>query len=221
MRTKIFIVEDYPLFIDAIQVKLRAHSDDFQYVGCALNGKDALVQLETLKVDILILDIGIPEIDGLQVLKQVSKNHPNIKVLVLTMYDDFKHIREMLQAGAKGYMLKNKSGKYVIDALAKIRDGETYLQDEVAQVGAKSLMKNYKDHETDIQLIVKSLKNYEVKLLELLTLELTAKELADEMCVSSKTIETYKKNLAKKVGAKSSLGLVRFAIENGFKKDLN
>ncbi|MCT4664223.1 MAG: response regulator transcription factor [Flavobacteriales bacterium] len=218
-KTKIFIAEDYPLFIEALMSKLKIYSDEFECIGYALNGEDAIKKMENKTIDILILDIGMPKMNGLEVLKYISINFPEIKVLVLTMYDDLKHIREMLSAGAKGYILKNTIGKNVIEALRNLRDGRDYLQEEVAQVGARSLMKNHDEKYVDIEYIKKSLRNDEVKLLQLLTLEFTAKELADRMCVSSKTIETYKKNLAKKLNVKGGLGLVRFAVENGFTMD--
>jgi DNA-binding NarL/FixJ family response regulator len=218
-KTKIFIAEDYPLFIEAIKAKINLHSDEFDFVGYALNGKEAIEQVKQTEIDILILDISMPQMDGLEVLNYLTEKYPKIKVLVLTMYDDLKHIRQMLKAGANGYMLKNKSGQFVMEALRKIREGEDFLQNEVAQVGARVLMSNSLNKSiTDKETILKSLRDYEVQLLELLTLGLIGKEIADRMCVSTKTIETYKKNLSKKIGVKNSLGLVRYAVENGFKK---
>lgn len=217
-KTRIFIAEDYPLVIDAIRSKIENASDEFEFVGYAKDGVETLEILEKTPVDILILDIGMPKMNGLEVMQHLTKTQSKIKVLVLTMYDDFNHIREMLQAGANGYILKNTSGQYVIDALRKIRDGEEYLQNEVAQVGAKiSLMPSSSSNpQITIKEIVKSITHFEAEILRLLAEDYSAKEIAEKTFVSIKTVETRKKNLMIKVQAKSEKGLVRFGVENGF-----
>jgi DNA-binding NarL/FixJ family response regulator len=217
-KTRIFIAEDYPLFIDAIRTKINQEPDEFEFVGYAKDGVETLEILEKTPVDILILDIGMPKMNGLEVMQHLTKTQSKIKVLVLTMYDDFNHIREMLQAGANGYILKNTSGQYVIDALRKIRDGEEYLQNEVAQVGAKiSLMPSSSSNpQITIKEIVKSITHFEAEILRLLAEDYSAKEIAEKTFVSIKTVETRKKNLMIKVQAKSEKGLVRFGVENGF-----
>jgi DNA-binding NarL/FixJ family response regulator len=217
-KTRIFIAEDYPLVIDAIRSKIENASDEFEFVGYAKDGIETLESLKKTPVDILILDIGMPKMNGLEVMQHLTKTQSKIKVLVLTMYDDFSHIREMLQAGANGYILKNTSGQFVIEALCKIRDGEEYLQNEVAQVGAKiSLMPNLSSNpQNTIKEILKLITPVEAELLKLLVEDYSAKEIADKTSVSIKTVETRKKNLMKKVQAKSEKGLVRFGVENGF-----
>ncbi len=217
-KTRIFIAEDFPLVIDAIRSKIENSSDEFEFVGYAKDGIETLEKIEKTQVDILILDIGMPKMNGLEVMQHLTKIQSKIKVLVLTMYDDFNHIREMLHAGAKGYILKNTSGQYVIEALCKIRDGEEYLQNEVAQVGAKiSLMRGSSTNpQITIKEILKLITPVEAELLRLLAEDFSAKEIAEITCVSSKTVETRKKNLMKKVQAKSEKGLVRFGVENGF-----
>lgn len=217
-KTRIFIAEDYPLFIDAIRTKINQEPDEFEFVGYAKDGIETLEILGKTPVDILILDIGMPKMNGLEVMQHLTKTQSKIKVLVLTMYDDFNHIREMLQAGANGYILKNTSGQYVIDALRKIRDGEEYLQNEVAQVGAKiSLMPSSSSNpQITIKEIVKSITHFEAEILRLLAEDYSAKEIAEKTFVSIKTVETRKKNLMIKVQAKSEKGLVRFGVENGF-----
>ncbi len=216
-KTKIFIADDHQIVIDAIQSEIQSQSEDFEVIGFAHNGKEVLESIKNKAIDILILDISMPNINGVEVLKVISDNYPTIKVLVFTMHDDFKHIREMYRLGAKGYIIKNKGAKYVIEALSKIRDGKIFIPPDVANITALDLIPNEeKKKQSDIENIVKSIRDHEAQLLELLTLELTNKELADRMCKSVRTIETWKKNLMTKVGVKSAVGLVRFAIEHGF-----
>lgn len=219
-KTKIFIADDHQIVIDAIQTQIQSQSTEFEVVGSAQTGHATLKKIEEIVPDILILDISMPDLNGVEVLKIISDNYPRIKVLVFTMMDDFKHIREMYKLGAKGYILKNKGAKYVMQALSKIRDGEIFIPEDVARITALDLIPDEgKKLKTDMDLIIKSIRDHEAELLGLLTLDLTAKELADRMCKSTSTIETWKKNLMKKVGVKSAMGLVRFAVEHGFKMD--
>jgi DNA-binding NarL/FixJ family response regulator len=220
MKTKLFIADDHKIVIDAIQTQIQLQSNDFEVVGYALNGSDTLAKMKELEVDILILDISMPEIDGVEVLKRVSDEFPEVKVLVLTMMDDYKHIREMYSLGAKGYILKNKGTQYVVKALSEIRDGEVFIPEDVSRITTEIFIPNDDNKlKSDRDKIIKSIRDHEAELLGLLTLELSAKEIADRMCKSQSTIETWKKNLMKKVDVKSAMGLVRFAMENGFKKD--
>ena len=218
-KTKIFIADDHQIVIDAVQNQIQIQSDQFEFVGSALNGKIALEAFKTTSVDILILDISMPEMDGTELLKEIAITYPNIKVLVLTMNDDLKHIREMLKLGAKGYILKNKSTQYVIKALVDIRDGKEFIPNDVAQIAVRDFIPNddFKER-SNKEAILKSIKDHEAELLGLLTIELSAKQIADRMCKSESAIESRKKNLMQKVGAKNVVGLVRFAIENGFSK---
>lgn len=218
-KTNIFIADDHPMVIDALQNQIKLQSDNFELVGFAHDGEQTLAKLAELDVDILILDISMPVMDGTEVLKIVREKYPRLKVLILTMLDDLKHIQEMLMNGAKGYVLKNKSTEYIITALTDIRDGKEFVQADVAQIAVRDLMpsqetaaRNNKDT------ILKSIRSHEAELLGWLTLDFAAKEIAVKMNKSNSTIETWKKNLMKKTGAKSEKGLVRFAIENGFVK---
>ncbi len=220
-KTRLFIADDHKIVIDALVSQINAQSDEFELVGFAEDGKKTLNRLKELEVDILILDISMPIMDGIEVLDRVNEDYPNLKVLVLTMRDDLKHIQDMLRKGARGYILKNKGAQYVVKALQEIRDGKEYIPDDVAQIAARGLIPNddAKIRQKKEQ-ILKSIREHEAELLGWLTLDLTAKEIADKMHKSISTIETWKKNLMAKTNSKSAMGLVRFAVENGFQKEL-
>jgi DNA-binding NarL/FixJ family response regulator len=125
-----------------------------------------------------------------------------------------------LKAGAKGYILKNKSAQFVVEALTKIRDGEEYFPNDVAQIAIRDFIPNDDAKaRTNKEAILSSLKDDDVELLGWLTLGLSNKEIAEKMHRSLSAIESRKKNLGKKIGAKKALDLVRFAMDNGFRKD--
>ncbi len=219
-KTKIYIADDHQIVIDAIKSAIELQSDQFEFVGSALNGDEAINACKTQQIDILILDISMPKVDGNEVLKYITDEYPQIKVLVLTMYDDLKNIREMIANGAKGYILKNKGAQFVVEALTKIRDGEEFFSNEVAQIAIRDFMpsSNLKE-KTNKEKILDLLKEDDVELLGWITLGLGNKEIAVRMHRSISAIESRKKNLSKKIGARNALDLMRFAMENGFKKE--
>lgn len=216
----VFIVDDHQIVIDPIRVELSRFGSSIRYAGSALNGKDAISALQNDTIDVLILDISLPDMDGLEILKYINLNHPNTKVLVFTMYDDLAHISAMLQNGAKGYILKNNGAKYVVDAVTNILAGNDYFPPEIAQKALKGVQSKYfAVNATSIEKLIKSITPIEAELLGFLSLGLSGKEIADKMSVAAKTIESRQKNLRDKIGVNSVLGLVRFAVENGFSID--
>lgn len=217
MKVKVYIADDHQIVIDALTMRLKEHEDQFSLVGTANDGREVLEYLKLHSVDVLILDISMPHIDGITVLKEVREKHPRIKVLVLTMFDDLKHITEMTRNGAKGYILKNKGALQVVDALEEIAKGGEYFPNEIKDVAFKALQEgNELTYKSTKKMIMQSITDSESQLLGLLTLDLTGKEIADRMCLSEKTIESRKRNLRSKLGIKGDKGLVRFAVENGF-----
>lgn len=219
-KIKIFIVDDHQIVIDAVKNEIKSQSDQFELVGTANDGQEALIAFETIQVDILILDINMPNVDGMEVLKEVTQKYPTFNVLILTMHDDLKHIREMIENGAKGYVLKNKSSQFVVEALTKINEGENFFPDDVAQIAIRDFVKD-SDHKirTNKAAILNSISTHDAELLGWLTLGLSDQELADEMCLSKSAIESRKRNLRQKTGTNNALELMRFAMDNGFKKE--
>ncbi len=219
-KIKIFMVDDHQIVIDAVKKEIESQSDQFEFVGSANDGKEALMALETVKSDILILDINMPNVNGMQVLKEVTQKYPKLKVLVLTMLDDLKHIREMIENGAKGYVLKNKSSQFVVEALTTISEGEDFFPDDVAQIAIRDFVRD-DDHKkrTNKETILKSISAQDSELLGWITLGLSDQELADKMHLSKSAIESRKRNLRQKTGVNNALELMRFAMDNGFKKD--
>lgn len=218
-KKKVFIADDHEMMIDLITNKLNEASEQFMLVGHALNGQETIDYLKLHSVDILILDISMPGMDGLEVLKYIaSLEHTRLKVLVLTMFNDAKHITEMVRNGAAGYILKNTSSRFILQALSCLAEGKDYFPDDIAQTVIRDLKsdKVFLANATNKKIILKSITDPEARILGLLTLDMDAQQIADATNTSRRTVETRKKNLIKKVGADSEKGLVRFAMDNGF-----
>lgn len=216
-KIKIYIVDDHQMIIDAIIPKLKEYPDEFLVTGTAANGHGVIEYLKLHSVDVVILDISMPEMGGLETLKIIKSEYPRVKVLILTMYDDLKHITEMVQNGASGYILKNRGSQLVVEAVTDIFNGKDYFPKEIGDVAINAL-KNGGDlyYKSDKKVINQIITPSEAELLKLLTLDLNGYQIADRTHVQYKTVESRKKNLRQKLGIDSDKGLVRFAMENGF-----
>lgn len=138
---KILIADDHQMFIDGLRSLLDG-SDDLCVVGEASNGSQVVALCDSQEVDIVIMDINMPEMDGIQATREVLKSHPTIKVLGLSMYNDREYISDILKAGARGYILKNTGKETLINAIRTLHDGENYLGKEVSRTLLNTFIKN-------------------------------------------------------------------------------
>jgi DNA-binding NarL/FixJ family response regulator len=213
---RVAIADDHQIVIEGLELILQDHSDEIEVVGTANDGMGLMGILGENSVDVIILDISMPGNEDGATLRLIREKNRNAKVLILTMHRDAKNISKMLQLGAKGYLLKNRSGKEAVSAIRALHNGGTYFSADVKDAMMASQMKQDQEVETTPVSQPVKITPTEGKVLELLAEDLSGKLIAAELNVSPKTIETHKKNLMEKIGAKSEKGLVRFAVENGF-----
>lgn len=216
-KPSVFIADDHQIVIDAIRSELEDFGESLHYLGSATNGKDVIEVLNQKKIDLLILDISMPEPDGLEILQYIKENGIRVKVLVLTMHDDLAHVSAMMRHGAHGYILKNEGARYVVDAVTHILAGNKYFPPEILQKLADGLASDYFSiSDSAEEKIRKSISDEDAKVLELLTQEYTSAQIAVEMKRTKKAIDARLKKLRDKTGAASGNGLVAFAVRNGF-----
>ena len=215
---KILLVDDHRLIRDAIQSYMD-EDVDYLVVGEASHGQEAIKFLEENKVDVVLMDINMPIMDGMACTKIITKRWPKIKVLALSMMSDNQHIKQMMGAGAKGYVLKNCTEKELKKAILAVFQGETYYSSDVTEVVMSNLMKN-KPTKTSHMVVDMPLTGREKEVLELIIKEFTNNEIADKLFISTRTVDAHKRNLLEKTGSKNIAGLVMYAINNQLFEDL-
>jgi DNA-binding NarL/FixJ family response regulator len=207
---RILIADDH----DIVRRGLRAlvqEEPSWQIVADVQDGRSAVVKTQELKPDIAILDIAMPSLNGLDATKQIVKVNPNTKVLILTMYDSERLIQEILNAGARGYLMKSDAGRDLVVAIRALLLGQTFFTQKVAQIVLDTFTgKKTTTTEGDIQ----SLTAKEREVVQLLAEGKSSKEAADVLKVSTKTLETHRSNIMRKLGCHSVTDVVRYAIRN-------
>ncbi|GAA4849345.1 response regulator transcription factor [Algivirga pacifica] len=210
--TRIIIADDHQMFIDGIK-SLLIDEPQIQVVGEAHNGKAVLDLLEDTNADLIIMDISMPEMDGIEATEHILKKFPDMKILGLSMHNDKDFISNMLKVGAQGYILKNTGKKELIFAIRTVIEGENYLSKEVSETLVSSFMRKPKEQEA-----IEKLSRREQEILEHIAEGNTTQEIADKLFISKNTVETHRKNLLFKLKAKNTAELVNVAFRKGIIK---
>lgn len=213
---KILLVDDHNMIRYGLKSIL--NDGDLEVIGEANNGKEALNFLSTKSIDVMVTDISMPEMDGIELSKEVSSKYPQIGILALSMLNESYHIKQMLSAGAKGYLLKDCTKEELKLAISTVAAGKNYYSPEVTQIvmdglGNKPLPKKRVSVDA-------ALTDREMEVLKLICKENTNSEIADELFISVRTVEAHKRNLLEKTGCKNVAGLAIYAIERQLFNDL-
>ncbi len=215
----ILIADDHAMFADGIASILK-NEKSLTVVGCCLDGPSALDFLKSNKVDILLLDVNLPGMSGIDVCKEVTKNHKNTKVLAISMFNEESFVTEILNNGAMGYILKNTGRDELLKAINTVLSGKSYFSDDVTQTIMKGLMKQRTASKKSKPELPK-ISRREKEVLGLIMKEHTTQEIADALFISLKTVESHRSNLLAKLNARNTAGLVRIAMENNLISDKN
>lgn len=207
---KILLADDHKIVRDGIKLMLEPQAG-IDVVDEAQNGKEVLKKLKEHVVDIVVMDINMPEMDGITATRKVKEEFPDVKVLALTMSNDDLHIRQMIQAGASGYIMKSAGRKELKEAIDSIMEGKHYFSDEATQSIMLDLVKG-KGKSTDPDPI--HITDREKEVLELIVQEHTNQEIAEKLYISSRTVDAHRRNLLQKTGARNTAGLVKYAFQH-------
>ncbi|HTF30414.1 MAG TPA: response regulator transcription factor [Flavitalea sp.] len=212
---KIVIADDHEIFRDGFRLMI-SRQDDIQLLGEAGDGKELIDLVQTLRPDVVITDIKMPRMDGIEAAKILAEQFPDVGVIGLSMFDEEDLIIDMLEAGAKGYLLKNADKHEVAEAIRTVYQEEPYYckhtSAKLAQMIAKSKFNPYKKTRKI------EFSERELEIIRLICQELTNKEIADQLFLSIRTVEGYRLKIQEKMNVKNSIGLVIYAIRNNLYK---
>lgn len=208
---KVLIADDHQLIIGGIKATLE-DIPDIEVVAEAKEGFQVLKTLESKDdIDVILMDISMPKLDGLECTKQVHRKYPDIKIIALSQYDEKRFVKRMLKNGAKGYILKDSDKDVLEKAIRTVHAGKNYFCNQLSFRVAQQELKM-----EDTKSLFPKLSAREKEVLNLICKEFSNHEIADKLFLSFNTIESHRANLMSKAGARNTAGLVRWAVENDF-----
>ncbi|OUR96072.1 DNA-binding response regulator [Flavobacteriales bacterium 33_180_T64] len=204
---RLAIAEDHQSLIDGIKLLLE-YEDDISIIGTANDGEALLEIVEKKRPTVILTDIRMPKLDGIEATKRIKKTNPEIRVLAFSMFDQTDAIQQMLDAGATGYILKNSSLNDVLQAIRTVAKGDTYFD---ANINTNVLASENKTKKKGL------LTKRQIEILELIALGKTSREIADELFIGTHTVDTHRKNMARILGLHGKGELMRYALEKKYK----
>lgn len=210
MSISVFLVDDHTIVRDGLRYLLEAHGD-MKIVGEAANGRDAVKAVRKLQPDIVIMDILMADLNGIEATEQICRECPATRVVILSMQSSSESILRALRAGARGYLFKESAGRELVQAIHAVRAGHRYLSAKVSDQVVGACLNQKEAFRNPLSV----LSHREREVLQLVVEGKTNAEIAGTLFLSVKTIETYRSRLMQKLGIKDIPGLIKFAIQQG------
>jgi DNA-binding NarL/FixJ family response regulator len=215
MQTTILIADDHPMFAEGLASLLQS-DDEYRVIGYAYDGAEAVRKVQELHPDIAIVDVNMPELDGIEATAQIRREHPTTRVIMLTMNDETSLITQAIEAGAHAYMLKNSAKADLFAALRAVRADKQYFSAGVAQILLQKELARNKPDNLSTALGEEILTPREIAVAKLLVQDLTNAEIADRLFISIRTVEGHRMNILRKLNLKSVVGLAKYAAQQGW-----
>ncbi len=210
---KILIADDHAIVRTGLRTLLK-EEPTLELVGEASGGYEAIEQVKATSPDILLLDLSMPDLDGIGVTKELKPDFPQLRILILTIHEDEALVREAIKAGASGYILKRAAESELVSAINVLMRGDMYVDPALL----RTLVKEGEAHAEE-NLQVETLTPRELDVLGLIVLGYTNRQVGEELNISIRTVEGHRANLSDKIGAQSRADLVRYAREKGLLED--
>lgn len=205
---RIVIADDHHILLDGLKAMLLKHKN-IDVVDTYDNGQDLFDNLSKTKPQVALVDINMPGLNGKEVTLKIKEFFPDIQVITLSMYDDAGHIMEMIEAGVSGYLLKNVNDKELVDAIKVVNDGKLYFSSEVSErITTMAIQQQKKLEEPEEP----KLTARELEILKLIADEYSNAQIAETLFISERTVETHRKNMLRKTGNKTIVGLLKYAL---------
>ncbi len=212
-KIKIIVVDDHQIVRDGIYL-LVMNVPDVEIMGEAGNGDELFELLKKQQPDVIVLDLSLPKISGLEICRILHKDYPHIKVIVFSSYNDEDSIVNALKAGAKGYIPKDVFREELVTAIRAVREGQEYLSNSIPNTILLNFIKRDREKEKFDYDKLADLTKREIEVLKLIAEGLSYKEIAEKLFISFRTVETHKNNILQKLGLKTTVDLVKYAIKN-------
>lgn len=198
---KVLLADDHTIVMEGLQVVLEAE-EEFEVVGTAVNGEEVMMFVAKHEVDVVVLDINMPVMDGITCSRRLKKEYPDIKIIILTMYAQRSFVDEIVKIGIDGCLLKNNTGKELTTAIFRVMNGSQYYD----------RLKNFNSKEEEVQQY--KLSKRELEIIKLVAEGLTSTKIADQLFISELTVQTHRRNMMRKLNFKNSMQVVQFAKDN-------
>jgi len=198
---KVLLADDHAIVMEGLQVVLEAE-EEFKVVGTALNGEEVMMFVAKHEVDVVVLDINMPVMDGITCSRRLKKEYPDIKIIILTMYAQRSFVDEIVRIGIDGCLLKNNTGKELTTAIFRVINGSQYYD----------RLKSFNSSEEEVQQY--KLSKRELEIIKLVADGLTSQQIADQLFISELTVQTHRRNMTRKLNLKNSMQVVQYAKEN-------
>ena len=214
-KLTVVVADDHPIFVEGLRLVLAACAEfAIEVLATAHTGQETLGVLSNHRPELLLLDLNLPDSDGLDILPKVKADRPDLKILVITAYDDPKLVKAAFKAGIDGYLLKSSGREEFLKALGEVMKGDTYLGKGVTPTERKpSESGNAKDF-GDRFAKKHSLTKREVEILKYISQALNNKDIGEQLYISDQTVSVHRKNIMRKLGVSTSASLIRIAYEN-------
>lgn len=208
--TRLLLVDDHLIVLDSLSLLLSTNAD-FQVAGMVSSGKQALQFLKENEIDVLITDLKMPDMTGIELCLKARQEYPKLKILILTMVDDPVQIREAIAAGTTGYILKNTDRTELYFAISALATGKKFFSEHVV-FGLADMLQQ--ERGSQIPGEISKLTTRELEVLHLIAKEFSTSEIASKLFISIPTAESHRRNLIQKLGVKGTVGLVLYAVKN-------
>lgn len=209
-KVKVLVTDDHQIIVDGLKSLLN-NSEDIKVIGEANNGREAIKIIENVEVDIVLMDIDMPVMNGIETLREISRRRLDVKVIILSMHHETGMIKSLIDLGAMGYLLKSSSQEELFTAIRKVAGGQQFFS---TQVTLSLLNKPQNLHNSESE-AAGLLTERETEILKLIAEGFSNKEIGTKLFISHRTVDTHRTNLMKKLQVENIAGLISYAIKNG------
>ena len=203
-KTKIILVDDHAIVLDGLK-SLLSKIENIEIAGVANNGIEGLELLKTTKAELIITDLNMPGMEGLEFIKTIRNDFPPTKIIVLSLHDEPHFIKNIMKQRVQGYILKNDASSELVEAVERVLNGKTFFSSKINQV----LMEQIDEPGAD-----KLLTERELQIIKLIVQECSNKQIAEQLFISERTVETHRKNILRKTNSNNIVGLIKYAYNN-------